>query len=608
MKKKGIKKYLLGIGSAAAGGAAGASARAAGATAAGASGTAAGAGSAGASMGGYGDKIMGVAGSLMPLLMKKPDPNALPYKKGSKLIKYQDGVDTLRGKNGAPDTLRSKTTGAKTSVVFGNDDEEEKEKKVEKKVEKKQPEKTKATKSKENKGLYQGNKAAEYSVSAGLPALGELISSNPTTKIGRKLAGLSKLLKYGPATARTIYDTAGDIVNKGSVDVWARLGNALKDAGIATGVTTATRGIPKTAKKYKAQVTAAAKNTVDPVAPSRQKALKEGMTESVKESSANKLITYTKEVVTGGPQSKKASLNIKNAEARKNANNYTGQGNGKKGVEGEYYIKGKVVDEKTYKETTAKRKEEAEKLQKTRQKSKEGPSDYEKELEQVDPEFRNKNYVAQKQKDFEVKYHAERKAAGAKDYSEDIKNFREDYVKKQNTINTQPKPQGMSDEDFAKKKTTELEAHKQTKVAFDKALEERKTKGTTTETKKPVAKPAEKPVTKTETSSRVKRQPVSTQNKAKDADAKRETKTTGSNTGSKSNSSKSNSNKGNTGNKGASNKNTRSNKPATGSGKKSNSPTGERKEFSGRMPPGMIPGMPAGAKKKANGARLIKYK
>jgi hypothetical protein len=48
---------------------------------------------AGAFMGNYGGAITSAASSLMPLLMKKPDPNAKPYKKGSKLIKYQEGTD-----------------------------------------------------------------------------------------------------------------------------------------------------------------------------------------------------------------------------------------------------------------------------------------------------------------------------------------------------------------------------------------------------------------------------------------------------------------------------------------------------------------------------------
>jgi hypothetical protein len=42
-------------------------------------------------MNNYGDQIVGAAGTLAPLLMKKPDVNAKPYKKGSNLIKYDEG-------------------------------------------------------------------------------------------------------------------------------------------------------------------------------------------------------------------------------------------------------------------------------------------------------------------------------------------------------------------------------------------------------------------------------------------------------------------------------------------------------------------------------------
>jgi hypothetical protein len=44
---------------------------------------------AGAAMGNYGGAITQAAGTLMPLLMKKPDPNAKPYKTGTNMIKYQ---------------------------------------------------------------------------------------------------------------------------------------------------------------------------------------------------------------------------------------------------------------------------------------------------------------------------------------------------------------------------------------------------------------------------------------------------------------------------------------------------------------------------------------
>jgi hypothetical protein len=47
-------------------------------------------------MGNYGGAIAQAAGTLMPLLMKKKDPNERPYKKGSKLIKYQEGNEYLQ--------------------------------------------------------------------------------------------------------------------------------------------------------------------------------------------------------------------------------------------------------------------------------------------------------------------------------------------------------------------------------------------------------------------------------------------------------------------------------------------------------------------------------
>lgn len=50
---------------------------------------------AGAFMGKYGGAISSAAGALAPLLMKKPDPNAKPYKKGTKLLKYGEGSKGL---------------------------------------------------------------------------------------------------------------------------------------------------------------------------------------------------------------------------------------------------------------------------------------------------------------------------------------------------------------------------------------------------------------------------------------------------------------------------------------------------------------------------------
>ena len=90
-----IKKYNMGLGAAASGSGAGLT---------GLSGAASGAAGAMTGnakpnfMGNYGDAIMGAAGTLMPLLMKKPDPNAKPYKKGTNLIKYGEGDKKVKSK------------------------------------------------------------------------------------------------------------------------------------------------------------------------------------------------------------------------------------------------------------------------------------------------------------------------------------------------------------------------------------------------------------------------------------------------------------------------------------------------------------------------------
>lgn len=62
---------------------------------------------AGAFMGNYGGAITQAAGTLMPLLMKKTDPNARPYKKGSKLIKYQEGNEYLQSGKGMKNFLNT---------------------------------------------------------------------------------------------------------------------------------------------------------------------------------------------------------------------------------------------------------------------------------------------------------------------------------------------------------------------------------------------------------------------------------------------------------------------------------------------------------------------
>jgi hypothetical protein len=88
---------------------------------------------AGAFMGNYGGAITSAAGSLMPLLMKKPDPNAKPYKKGSKLIKYQAGTKSLtkeEGKvgKGSEYFSQAKTLNSQEKTAFRKLDAEAKQK------------------------------------------------------------------------------------------------------------------------------------------------------------------------------------------------------------------------------------------------------------------------------------------------------------------------------------------------------------------------------------------------------------------------------------------------------------------------------------------------
>jgi hypothetical protein len=47
-------------------------------------------------MGEHGGKLTSAATALAPLLMKQPDPNERPYKKGTNLIKYQKGRDSVK--------------------------------------------------------------------------------------------------------------------------------------------------------------------------------------------------------------------------------------------------------------------------------------------------------------------------------------------------------------------------------------------------------------------------------------------------------------------------------------------------------------------------------
>lgn len=84
-------------------------------------------------MGKYGGAISTAAGALAPLLMKKPDPNAKPYKKGTNMIKYQAGTKSLtkeEGKvgKGSEYFTQAKKLSAQEKAAFRKLDAEAKEK------------------------------------------------------------------------------------------------------------------------------------------------------------------------------------------------------------------------------------------------------------------------------------------------------------------------------------------------------------------------------------------------------------------------------------------------------------------------------------------------
>lgn len=287
-----------------------------------------------------------------PAMYNKLITKTSTFKEGTKEVKAENPRKILKGKNGAPDTLYNKNTGKKIAFISGDDDNE----KVEKKVVKKQAvvkteNKTTTPKPTENKGLYQGNKTAEALATAGAPAVAEVIKSNPTSKTGKTV---KNLIKYGPAVGRFVYDAAADKINTGKVNWKERSAKFAQDVAVGT----ATSGAVKTArgarKNYKEQESAAAKETENPIAPSRKEALKVGANEAVDKATVAKLpkraINFVKDVVGNSPQGKQAKINIKNANANKAAveNKFSGKGDSKIGKEGQYYIQGKPVEQKSY--------------------------------------------------------------------------------------------------------------------------------------------------------------------------------------------------------------------------------------------------------------------
>jgi hypothetical protein len=65
------------------------------------------------------ENIVSAAQTIMPLLMKKPDANAKPYKKGSKLIKYQEGEKNLQGGEFMYDNVTEKNKAIDDAIKAG---------------------------------------------------------------------------------------------------------------------------------------------------------------------------------------------------------------------------------------------------------------------------------------------------------------------------------------------------------------------------------------------------------------------------------------------------------------------------------------------------------
>jgi len=202
-------------------------------------------------MGSNGSAITSAAGSLMPLLMKKPDPNAKPYKKGTNLIKYQQGnkktkvlPDTGSSFEITMDDLADSTLGAKAKGQSASAKSNENTNTSEDK-----------NKPKQTKGVSTGKQAA---VSGAVGALGAGLRSYGESGPG-KLKSVSKavgnLIKYASPLVSATESVRKNIDTKtGDISYGKALGQFLLDqaAGKAGG---ASVRIPyKTASRTMKQV------------------------------------------------------------------------------------------------------------------------------------------------------------------------------------------------------------------------------------------------------------------------------------------------------------------------------------------------------------------
>ncbi len=329
-------------------------------------------------MGKYGAPIVAAAGTLMPLVMKKPDPNAKPYKSGTnmiktkknKLIKYQKGNedvqltsrnDSVIYKNAAGNEFKTGATvsfngGKGASVPVKTD------------TPKTAPiiTTTQTSPDSAQPGLYEGwglGRMGQTGVVGGASALGELF----LPKRG-KGSSIRKILKYGPTAARTAYDL---VMGKPFSEIALNLAQDISAASTGSGVVRFGKGAAKNAKEQ-IKKTASAKPDVETLDKpySLTKALTSGLIDAGKGSTIGSLptkgILWVKET---GKELKKAKENVQaSLQKRKMAaeleaantaatnlastRKHTGPANTQEriGIEGNYYIKGQPVSKEKYTE------------------------------------------------------------------------------------------------------------------------------------------------------------------------------------------------------------------------------------------------------------------
>jgi hypothetical protein len=321
-------------------------------------------------IGKHGKNIAQAAGSLMPLLMKKPDPNAKPYKKGSKLIKYQIGTEKLLIDK---DSVKVKTPqgniatgatveerGAPTTATTTNTNTI-----TEKKKETAPAETAKFKSLAEGLGMSKGQEVGTVGV---MSAIGSLFPDK--SKLGWIGSSLKNILKYGPTVTRNVHDLVFEAANKGVDNInWKeRLGNMLQDASVGTTASGLARTAKGTVQNVKKQiVTAATKNpdkeVIKPISfkEAAGKGAQEAVNKSLIVSGPAKAVKSVKNTIKKG---KVAMGNISQSGAMQEAAKikFKGVGDGKIGKKGQHYFRGKPVSETEFNTLAKERKEKYENI------------------------------------------------------------------------------------------------------------------------------------------------------------------------------------------------------------------------------------------------------